>query len=322
MLRKNLGIDIGTKQISIYSLEEGLLLHEPSVAAVDIDTGEVVEAGRSALRLVDANPDRLRLCWPVWDPIVKSADILSSMLRILLRRAVGRTMLRPQIMIAIPCDLTEAQTNALEDAVLSAGASRVHLLEAPLCAALGVGLDFSSPVGQLIVHIGASRTEVAMIFIGEMVTHLTVPVGGSAFDSAIIEYMRKRHELFVGKKTAEQIKLRIGTIAKSAEEKRLDVKGRCMKTKEPRIVTLSSKEMLGALTEPLTSILDAIVSVIEQTGDDMRADIAKGGIVLTGGAVLSGMDQFLDEVMGLRIRLAANAETAAVEGAAVALSRL
>ena len=322
MLRKNLGIDIGTKQISIYSLEEGLLLHEPSVAAVDIDTSEVVEAGRAALRLVDANPDRLRLCWPVWDPIVKSADILSSMLRILLRRAVGRTMLRPQIMIAIPCDLTEAQTNALEDAVLSAGASRVHLLEAPLCAALGVGLDFSSPVGQLIVHIGASRTEVAMIFIGEMVTHLTVPVGGSAFDSAIIEYMRKRHELFVGKKTAEQIKRRIGTIAKSAEEKRLDVKGRCMKTKEPRIVTLSSKEMLGALTEPLTSILDAIVSVIEQTGDDMRADIAKGGVVLTGGAVLSGMDQFLDEVMGLRIRLAANAETAAVEGAAVALSRL
>ncbi|MBO5355599.1 MAG: rod shape-determining protein [Clostridia bacterium] len=322
MLRKNLGIDIGTKQISIYSIEEGLLLHEPSVAAVDVDTNDVVEAGKPALRLVDANPDRLRLCWPVWDPIVKSADILSSMLRILLRRAVGRTMLRPQIMVSIPCDLTEAQTNALEDAVLSAGASRVHLLESPLCAALGVGLDFSSPVGQLIVHIGASRTEVAMIFIGEMVTHLTVPVGGSAFDSAIIEYMRKRHNLFIGKRTAEQIKLRIGTIAKSAEEKHLDVKGRCMKTKEPRIVTLSSKEMLGALTEPLTSILDAIVSVIEQTGDDMRADIAKGGVVLTGGAVLSGMDQFLDEVMGLRIRLAANAETAAVEGAAVALSRL
>jgi rod shape-determining protein MreB len=322
MLRKNLGIDVGTKKISIYSIEEGLLLHEPSVAAVDIDTNEVVEAGKPALRLVDANPDRLRLCWPVWDPIVKSADILSSMLRILLRRAVGRTMLRPQIMASIPCDLTEAQTNAFEDAVLSAGASRVHLLEAPLCAALGVGLDFSSPVGQLIVHIGASRTEVAMIFIGEMVTHLTVPVGGSAFDSAIIEYMRKRHELFIGKKTAEQIKLRIGMIAKSAEEKHLDVKGRCMKTKEPRIVTLSSKEMLGALTEPLTSILDAIVSVIEQTGDDMRADIAKGGVVLTGGALLSGMDQFLDEVMGLRIRLAANAETAAVEGAAVALSRL
>lgn len=322
MLRKNLGIDIGTRQISICTVEEGLLLREPSVAAVEIDTDEVIEAGTPALRLVDAHPDRLRLCWPVWDPIVKSADILSAMLSIFLRRAVGRTLLRPQVMVSIPCDLTEAQTNAVEDAVLAAGAARVHLLEAPLCAALGVGFDFSSPVGQLLVHVGASRTEVAMIFIGEMVTHLTIPVGGTQFDSAIIEYMRKKHEIFIGKRTAEQIKIRIGMVAKSAEEKTLDVKGRCMKTKQPRVVTLSSKEMLGALMEPLTAILDAIVTVIEQTGDDMRADIAKGGVMLTGGGLLVGMEKFLDEIMGLRVRRAANAETAAVEGAAAALSRL
>lgn len=322
MLRKNLGIDIGTKQISICSMDEGLLLREPAAAALDIDTDEVIAAGNSALRLVDANPDRLRLCWPIWDPIVKSADVLSSMLRIFLRRAVGRTMLRPQVMVSIPCDLTEAQTNAVEDAVLAAGAARVHLLEAPLCAALGVGFDFSSPVGQLVVHVGASRTEVAMIFIGEMVTHLTVPVGGTNFDGAIMEYMRAKHGILIGRRTAEQIKIRIGNVAKSAEEKKLDVKGRCVKTKESRIVTISSKEMLGALTEPLTAILDAIIAVIEQTGDDMRADIAKSGVVLTGGALLSGMDKFLDEVMGLRVRRAANAETAAVEGAVLALSRL
>ena len=322
MLRKNLGIDIGTRQISICSPEEGLLLREPSAAAVEIDTDEVVEAGAAALRLVDANLDRLRLCWPVWDPVVKSAGILSDMLRILLRRAVGRTMLKPQVMVAIPCDLTEAQTNAVEDAVLAAGAARVHLLEAPLCAALGVGFDFSSPVGQLLVHVGASRTEVAMIFIGEMVTHLTIPVGGTQFDSAIIDYMRKKHGLYIGKRTAEQIKIRIGTVAKTAEEKSLDVKGRCMQTKTPRVVTISSKEMLGALMEPLTSVLDAIIAVIEQTGDDMRADIVKGGVVLTGGGLLSGLDEFLDEVMGLRVRRAANAETAAVEGAAAALERL
>jgi rod shape-determining protein MreB len=322
MLRKNLGIDLGTRQISICSMDEGLLLREPSVAALDIDTDEVIAAGESALRLVQANPDRLRLCWPLWDPVVKSANVLSSMIRSLLRRAVGRTMLRPQVMVAIPCDLTEAQTNAVEDAVLAAGASRVHLLEAPLCAALGVGFDFSSPVGQLVVHVGASRTEVAMIFIGEMVTHLTVPVGGTNFDSAIMEYMRSKHGILIGKKTAEQIKIRIGNVAKSAEEKKLDVKGRCVKTKESRVVTISSKEMLGALTEPLTAILDAIISVIEQTGDDMRADIAKTGVMLTGGALLAGMDKFLDEVMGLRVRRAANAETAVVEGTVIALSRL
>jgi rod shape-determining protein MreB len=322
MLRKNLGIDIGTRQISIYAAEEGLLLREPSVAAVDIDTDEVVEAGNPAMRLVDANPDRLRLCWPVWDPVVKSADVLSSILRIFLRRSVGRTMLKPQVMVSIPCDLTEAQINAVEDAVLAAGVARVHLLEAPLCAALGVGLDFSSPVGQMLVHIGASRTEVAMIFIGEMVTHLTIPVGGNQFDSAIIAYMRQKHGIYIGKKTAEQIKLRIGTVAKAAEEMHLDVKGRCMETRQPRIVTISSKEMLAALTEQLTSVLDAMIAVIEQTGDDMRADIAKGGVVLTGGGILKGLDKFLDEVMGLRVRCASNAETAAVEGAAAALEKL
>ncbi|MBQ8341647.1 MAG: rod shape-determining protein [Clostridia bacterium] len=322
MLRKNLGIDIGTGQTSIFSTEEGILLREPSVVAVDFDTDEVVEAGIPAMRLVEANPDRLRLFWPVWDSVVKHVDVLSAMLRFFLRRAVGRTMLKPQVLVSIPCDLTEAQTNAVEDAVLAAGVSRVHLLEAPLCAALGVGLDFSSPVGQLLVHVGASRTEVAMIFIGEMVTHLTIPVGGNQFDSAIIEYMRQKHGIYIGKRTAEQIKIRIGTVSKTAEETHLDVKGRCMKTKQPRIVTLSSKEMLAALTEPLTSVLDAIIAVIEQTGDDMRADIVKGGVVLTGGGLLKGLDRFLDEVMGLRVRRASNAETAAVEGAAAALERI
>jgi rod shape-determining protein MreB len=137
-----------------------------------------------------------------------------------------------------------------------------------------------------------------------------------------MEYMRSKHGILIGKKTAEQIKIRIGNVAKSAEEKKLDVKGRCVKTKESRVVTISSKEMLGALTEPLTAILDAIISVIEQTGDDMRADIAKTGVMLTGGALLAGMDKFLDEVMGLRVRRAANAETAVVEGTVIALSRL
>jgi rod shape-determining protein MreB len=244
------------------------------------------------------------------------------MLRIFLRHAVGRTFLKPRIMVAIPCDLTDAQSSAVAKAVLAAGASDVQLLEVPLCAALGVGFDFSSPVGQLVVHVGASRTEVAMIFLGEMVTHLTIPVGGTQFDSAIIEHMRKRHGIYIGKRTAEQIKIRIGTVAKAAEEKKLDVKGRCMRTNESRVVTVSSKEMLGAFMEPLTAILDAVISVIEQTGDDMRADIAKTGVMLTGGALLAGMDKFLDEVMGLRVRRAANAETAAVEGAVVALSRL
>ncbi len=322
MIRKGVGLDIGTTQTTLCTVEDGILLYEPTVGAVDVDSGETVAAGNDAMKTVEEAPDHYRLCWPLWDPVVKCADILASILRFFFKKALGRTLLRPVVMVSIPCDLTEAQTNAVEDAVLAAGAARVHLLEAPLCAALGVGLDFSSPVGQMLVHIGASRTEAAMIFIGDMVTHVSVNTGGDQFNSAIVRYMREKHRLYVGKRTAEQIKIRIGAISGNIEEKKLDVKGRDLTTKEPRIVTLSSREMLGALREPLTTILDAVVSVVEQTGDDMRADIARGGVVLTGGAVLMGMDQFLADVMGLRTRIAANAQSAVAEGAALALERI
>lgn len=323
MFRKGIGLDIGTKHTTICTVEDGILLREPTVAAIDVDTDEIVGAGEAAIRAAHESPDKYRLCWPVWDPVVKSAKILAAILKVFFRRAIGRTVLRPEVMVSIPCDLTEAQTNAVEDAVLAAGAARVHLLEAPLCAALGAGFDFASPAGQMLVHIGASRTEVAMIFIGDMVTHNTVQVGGNHFDSAIIRHLRQKHSLFIGQRTAEQIKIRIAILDGSKEEKKLDVKGRAAdENGAPRMVTLSSREMLGALRDPLMSVLDAVVSVIEQTGDEMRADIVKAGIVLTGGGVLSGMSQFFADVLEVRARSAPNADTAAAEGAAIALERL
>ena len=161
-----------------------------------------------------------------------------------------------------------------------------------------------------------------MIFIGDMVTHITVQTGGKQFDNAIIRYMRTRHKLYIGARTAEQIKIRLANLAAGHEEKKLDVKGRFIDTKVPRVVTLSSREMLGAVREPLSAVLDAVLSVVEQTGDDMRADIAKGGIVLTGGGVLAGFDWFLNQLFKVKVRRAENASNAAVEGAALALSRL
>ena len=321
MFRKNIGIDIGTTQISICTAEDGLLLKEPSCAAVDIDTDEVIEAGKVAVRMVESSPDKYRLCWPVWEPVVKCADILSAMLRILMRRAVGRTAFRPQIMVSIPCNLTEAQANAVEDAALAAGAAKAHLLEAPICAALGAGVDFSSPVAHMLIHMGASNTEIAVIFMGEMVAHVTVSTGGSKFDSAIIRYMRAKHKLSVGKRTAEQIKIRLLTV-KDEDARTLEVKGRCIETKEPRVVSLSSREMLAAISEPLAEVMDGIVSTLDQIGDDMRADIVKEGILLTGGGVISGFDWFLNQLLKVKVRRAENAANAAVEGAAMALSRL
>ena len=322
MLRKELGIDIGTTQITICGHDGDTVFREPNVAALDVDTAEVVEAGFAARKIAADAPDRVRLCWPVWDPLVRNIDILAAILRIFLRRIMGRAILRPQVMVSIPCDLTEAQTNALEDAVLSAGASSVHLLEAPLCAALGAGLDFSKPEGQMLVHIGASRTESAVIFLGDMVTHVTVPVGGNRFDSAIIKHMRERYQLDIGRRTAEQIKMRFGLFAGENAPKTLDIKGKCLKTGQPRIVTVPREDMPGALREPLAAVLDAVCLTVERTAPELCADIEKNGVVLTGGGILKGMDQFFADVIRLRTRIAAEPQLAAARGAVRALAKL
>ena len=322
MLRKGLGIDIGSTQISICALEGGLLLREPNVAAIEPETGKVLEAGHEATRLAKEMPGRIKLCWPAWDSVVKNAAVLSAIVRIFLHRALGRTVLRPHAMVSIPCDLTEAQVNATEDALLAAGIGRVHLLEAPLCAALGVGFDFSIPTAQMLIHIGASRTEAAVIFLGDMLVHKTAHVGGNQFDAAIVRYMQEKYQLAISHRTAEQIKIRLAMVADHTDIKRLDVKGRDLKTREQRVVSISSDKMKDALKEVLVPVMDVACAMIEGTADEIRVDIAKGGVVLTGGGVLPGMDQFLADFMGVRATVATNADTAAAEGAAKALAKL
>lgn len=322
MLRKGIGIDVGAMHISISSAEGGLLLRDLSVAAIDVETGKVVEAGAAALRYEKEFRGKLELCWPAWDKVVRNVDVLTEIFRIFLRRALGRSLIKPEVMVSIPCDLTEAQTSAVEDSLLSAGVHRVHFLEAPLCAALGVGFDFSAPSGQMIVHMGASRTEVAVVYLGDMVAYRTDTVGGKTFDLAIIEHLKRAHHLSIGERTAEQIKMRIGIVCRHEPHKMLEVKGRCLDTGELRTVQLSSEHMLGILQEPIMDIFDLIHGVILKSGDEMRADIASFGIVLTGGGVLSGFDTFIHDALGIDARIAPNAETAAVEGAAKALSKI
>ena len=322
MLRKGIGIDIGTTQISICSMEGGLLLKEANVAVLEIKTGKIIGVGDESFALYKENPAERQLCWPAWDLVIKRANVLSEILRVFLRRALGRTLMRPHAMISIPCDLTEAQINAVEDAALSAGIGRVHLLEAPLCAALGVGLDFSIPVGQMIIHIGASRTEAAVIFLGDMVAHKTAAVGGVQFDAAIVKYMREKYHLHISRQTAEQIKIRIGIVADHTDVLRLNVKGRDLNTHEQRIVSIGSDQMKDALKSALVPVMDVACAMIEDTADEMRADIAKGGVLLSGGGVPQGLDQFLADFMGVRATVASNADSAAAEGAAKALAKI
>lgn len=320
-MRRKIGIDIGSVNTRICTAADGVILNEPTVVAVDVDSDEILEAGSVAIELQKERPDQVKLIYPVWSHFVKAPELLGEMLRYFLRRAVGRRLLRPRVMLAIPCDLTEAQINAMEDAALSAGAAFVHMLEAPLCAALGTGFDFSVPTGQLLVHIGASRTEAAMIFLGDMVVHVSTPIGGKAFDNAIIQYLRKVHALQITGRTAEQIKLRIGNLIPT-EEKKLEVRGRSVADNTPRTITLQEHEILLALRDVMSQVMDTILSVVERTGTDMKADISKTGIMLTGGAVLKNTDQFLADIVGVRAKCAGNADTAVVEGAVIALERL
>ena len=322
MIRKQIGIDIGSTQISICNSTGELLLREPNVAVLEPHTGKVLAVGREAVNLSKEKKGRVNLCHPAWDGVVKHATVLSTILRELLYRALGRTLLRPHAMISIPCDLTEAQLNATEDAVLAAGVGHVHMLESPLCAALGVGFDFSVPTAQMLIHIGASKTEAAVIFLGDMLIHKTVPVGGKHFDEAIVRYVRDKHQLAINARTAEQLKISIANVADHTEIKSQNIRGRDLKTGDLRVVTLTSDKMKDALKDVLVPIVDVACAMVEGTADEIRVDIAKGGIVLTGGGVLDGLDQFLADIIGVRATTASNANTAAAEGAAKAMLKI
>ena len=322
MIRKQIGIDIGSTQISICNSTGELLLREPNVAVLEPHTGKVLAVGREAVNLSKEKKGRVNLCHPAWDGVVKHATVLSTILREFLYRALGRTLLRPHAMISIPCDLTEAQLNATEDAVLAAGVGHVHMLESPLCAALGVGFDFSVPTAQMLIHIGASKTEAAVIFLGDMLIHKTVPVGGKHFDEAIVRYVRDKHQLAINARTAEQLKISIANVADHTEIKSQNIRGRDLKTGDLRVVTLTSDKMKDALKDVLVPIVDVACAMVEGTADEIRVDIAKGGIVLTGGGVLDGLDQFLADIIGVRATTASNANTAAAEGAAKAMLKI
>ncbi len=322
MLRKEIGIDIGTTQISICTPDGVLLLREPNVAALDPDTGKVLATGHGATQLHKERKGLVQLCYPAWDGVVKHANVLSAILREFLYRALGRTLLRPHAMVSVPCDLTEAQIGATEDAVLAAGVARVHLLETPLCAALGVGFDFSVPTAQMIIHIGASRTEAAVIFLGDMLIRKTAHIGGIHFDEAIRRYMLEKHQLSISSRMAEQIKIRFLRMDDHTDVTTQEVRGRDINTRELRVVKLYSNKMKDALKNAMVPIVDAALSMAEGSADEIRVDIAKGGVVLTGGGVPNGMGQFLADILGIRATVATNADTAAAEGAAKALAKL
>ncbi|MCI6731202.1 MAG: rod shape-determining protein [Lachnospiraceae bacterium] len=297
MLSTDIGIDLGTASILVYIKGKGVVLKEPSVVAFDRDTGKVKAIGEEARLMIGRTPGNIIAVRPLRQGVISDYTVTEKMLKYFIKKAVGRKTLRkPRISVCIPSGATEVEKKAVEDATYSAGARDVQIIEEPVAAAIGAGIDISKPCGTMIVDIGGGTSDIAVISLGGTVVSESVKVAGDDFDEAIVRYVRKKHSLLIGERTAEEIKINIGCAYKRPEPVCMDVKGRNLITGLPKTISISSDEMLEALTEPAMAIVDAVHNVLEKTPPELAADIFDRGIVMTGGgALLSGLDLLIQE---------------------------
>lgn len=305
MLAKDIGIDLGTASVIVYVDGRGIVVREPSVVAVNTNTDTIEKIGKDAQAMLGRNPEHINVIRPLKNGVISSYDVAQRMIQYYIRRACGNALLPPRVVICIPTDVTDPEARAVIDAGTQAGARKTFLLEEPVAAAIGAGLDIKSPVGNMIVDIGGGTTDVAVISLGGVVVSESIKVAGNQFDDAIKSYVRRKHNIAIGDRTAEQIKINIGAVYEHTEAKTMVVKGRCLVQGLPKEVTLSSKEMLEAMMDPISAVLDTICRVIEKTPPDLVGDILEHGITMTGGgSQLFGFDRLIEDITGIKTRVA------------------
>ena len=306
-LSKDIGIDLGTASVIVFVEGAGVVVREPSVVAVDTNTDRIVKIGKEAQAMLGRNPDHIKVIRPLKNGVIDNYDVTQKMVQYYIRKACGNAVLPPRVVICIPSGVTDVEARAVVDAGTQAGAKKTYLVEEPVAAAIGAGVDIESPVGNMIVDIGGGTTDVAVISLGGVVVSKSKKVAGDKFDEAIRMYVRRKHNIDIGDRTAEQIKKKIGYVYEHGDAVTINVKGRCLVQGLPKEVTLSSKEMLEAMMEPISAILDTICSVIEITPPDLVGDILNNGIIMTGGgSMLKGFDRLIEDVTGIKTRVAPN----------------
>ncbi len=307
VLSKDIGIDLGTATVLVYVEGKEIVVREPSVVAVNTDEDRIVKIGKDAQAMLGRNPTNIDVIRPLKEGVISHYQVTQKMIQYFIRRACGNAVIPPRVVICVPTDVTEVEERAVIDAGTQAGTRKTYLIEEPVAAALGAGIDIYSPVGSLIVDIGGGTTDVAVISLGGVVVSESIRTAGDKFDEAIKRYVRRKYNVLIGERTAEQVKMKIGAVYEHGEAKTMEVKGRCMVQGLPKVVTLSSKEMLEAMMEPISQVLDAICAVIEKTPPELVGDILKGGIVMTGGgSLLYGLDRLIEDVTGIKTRVAKN----------------
>ncbi len=322
-LRKDIGIDLGTASCLVYVKGKGIVLSEPSVVAVDLDTDEIIAFGREAQMMIGRTPANIVTVRPLRDGVISQYDRTLEMLQYFLRRACGPLLVPPRVVICVPSGITEVEERAVEDAVRNAGARAAYLIEEPVAAAIGAGIDISAPSGHMVVDIGGGTTDIAVISLEGVVVSESIKVAGDKFDEAIIRYVRQKYNILIGERTAESIKIRLGTVFKPTRLEQMDVKGRCLAQGLPKYVTLNNYEMLEALLGPITAIIDAICQVIERTHPELVADIINNGIVMTGGgSLLRGFDKLITDLTGIHTYVAKDAISCVAIGTGKALDHI
>jgi len=324
LFSNDMGIDLGTASTLVYVKGEGVVLCEPSVVAIERSTSRVLAVGEEAKRMLGRTPGNIIAIRPMKDGVIADFEITEAMLRYFIKKVHHRRVLvRPRIVIAIPSGITEVEKRAVKDSAERAGAREVFLIEEPIAAAIGVGLPIQEPVGNMIIDIGGGTTELAVISLSGTVFSKSIRIGGDEMDDAIIEYLKKTYNLMVGERTAEEIKIKIGSAYPLEEEMSMEVKGRDLVAGLPKTVTITSEEIRESLQEPLRAIVEVTKISLERTPPELAADLIDHGIVMAGGgSLLRGLDKLISEETGLPVHIAEDPLTAVAEGTGKVLNEI
>ena len=320
---QDIGIDLGTATVIAYVKGKGIVLREPSVVAVNSDTGEVLAVGKEARRMLGRTPGNIVATRPLKDGVISDYTVTEKMLKHFINKVCGRFIFSPRIMVCIPSQVTEVEKKAVIDAALQAGARKVYLIEEPIAAAIGAGIDISKPCGNMIVDIGGGTTDIAVISLGGSVVSTSLKVAGDKFDEYIVKYIKKKHNIMIGERTAEDLKVNIGCVYPRIQDVEMDIRGRGLIDGLPKTITIKSSEIMEALEEPAFQIVDAVHSVLEKTPPELAADISDRGIYMTGGGCLvNGLDKLLSEQTGINVMIAEDAVSCVALGTGKALDDL
>ena len=312
----DLGIDLGTATVLVYVKGKGIILKEPSVVAINKVNNKILAVGEEARKMIGRTPGNIIAVRPLKDGVISDYDITEKMLKEFIKKACGgKKIIAPKVMVCIPSQATEVEKRAVIDATKNSGAKEVYLIEEPLSAAIGAGIDITKPDGNMIVDIGGGTTDIAVISLGGVVIRKSIKSAGDRFDEAIVKYVRLKHRIMIGEKTAEDLKINIGCAYKDARDCSYVMKGRNLVTGLPDQVEITSEEIREALEEPVGLIVDGVKSILEKTPPELAADIIEKGIIMTGGgSLLYGLDKLIEVSTGLNVKIAENSVEAVVEG--------